>query len=73
VVVQSTEHSSLADGTASSVWFTRLRDLLLDPLMRPLGVVEGDVLLQDPPDLTPASQQKIVQGCASSKLHPRTE
>ena len=52
VVVESAEHGSLADGTRRSLGFTGLRDLLVDPLMRSLGVVEGDVLLQNVLNLT---------------------
>jgi hypothetical protein len=65
-MVEPTENGALADGTIHFPCFTGFRDLLLNPLMRSLTVMEGDVLLENPLDLSSANKQKIVQ-CFSSE------
>ena len=56
VMMQPTQDGALADGTAHDSRSSRPRDLLLDSLMRSLTIVEGDILLQNPLDLTSANQ-----------------
>ncbi len=65
MVVQTAQHGTLADGTARDSQFTRLRNSLLKPLKRSLTIVEGDILLQNPRDLTPASKYEIVRRLSS--------
>jgi len=63
--MQPTQDGALADGTAHDSRSSPSRDLLLDSLMRSLTIMEGNVLLQNPLDLSSANEQEIVQ-CFSS-------
>ena len=65
VMVQPAQDRTPANSTTYFLRFTRIWDLLLKPLMWSLAVVEGNVFLQNPLDLTSANQQKIVQRLSS--------
>jgi hypothetical protein len=64
-MVQPAQDRTPANSTTCFLGFTRIRDLLLKPLMGSLPVVEGNVFLQNPLDLTFAGQQEIVQRLSS--------
>jgi hypothetical protein len=61
VMMQPTQNWTHANRTPYLLRFTRLRNLLLNPLMRSLTIIERDIFIQNPLNLILASQQKIVQ------------
>ena len=63
--MQPTQNGTLADSTPCLPRFTRLRNLLLNPLMRSLTIIERDIFIQNPLNLILASQQKIIQRLSS--------
>jgi hypothetical protein len=59
--MQPTQNSTPAIRPPHLLWFTRLRNVLLKPLMRSLAIIEHDIFIQNPLNLILASQQKVVQ------------
>jgi hypothetical protein len=59
--MQPTQNSTHADSTPGLPWFTWLRNLLLNPLMRSLTIIETNIFLQNPLNLIlPDSPQQDV-------------
>jgi hypothetical protein len=72
MVIQPIRNSTLADSITSPPRFTRLRNLLLNPLMRSLTIIERDIFFQNSLDLTLTGQQKTVQRLSSHWTHIRS-